>query len=186
MENFLSIASDPWLGISPHDTLAGVCSHCYTQIALGMLAKLAVSCKRYRKCSLHVCMVLDKYTALARSCTDIKQKPRTTVRLIARDDMISRHDIRHAFSNRLHYSSCFVAKHAREEPFWIVAIKRVRVCVTQSSGNNLDSYLSCAWRGDGHVCYFKWLFRSPCHCRFASDGLANCILHMKAMPLVSQ
>ena len=95
--------------------------------------------------------------------------------------MISRHDIRHAFSDRLHHSSCFMAKDTREESFWVVAIKRVRVRVAQRSCYDLYSYLSCLWRSDGHVCYFKWLFRSPCHRRFASDGLADCILHMKTL-----
>lgn len=136
-----------------------------------------------------MCDIVQTYTYLTDSrfaaglCwhTESKQKTRTTVRLIAWDDMVSRHNILHAFSDRFYHSSCFMAKHTGEEALRVVAIKRVRIRVAQRSGYNLNTHFSSFWRSDVHVCYFQWLLCSPCHGSFASDGLTDRILYMKTL-----
>jgi hypothetical protein len=87
-------------------------------------------------------------------CKKAKHGPRTTVRLIARDDMVSRSNIRDAFSNGFYHASCFMTKHTRKKTLWVVPVERIRIRIAESSCYNLHSYFSWTWRCNADICDF--------------------------------
>mmetsp|Transcript_31059 Transcript_31059/g.51217 ORF Transcript_31059/g.51217 Transcript_31059/m.51217 type:complete len:289 (-) Transcript_31059:49-915(-) len=95
------------------------------------------------------------------------------LRGVAGDDLVARLQPRDAFADALHHRTGFVAQDAGEEPFWVLARKRVDVGVTQGVGMHLQSHFPWTRGGDCDLLHPD-VVHPASHGSLALDGLARC------------
>mmetsp|Transcript_100958 Transcript_100958/g.308727 ORF Transcript_100958/g.308727 Transcript_100958/m.308727 type:complete len:260 (+) Transcript_100958:803-1582(+) len=99
----------------------------------------------------------------------------TAIRLVARDDVIARQELRDALADALDDARGLVAQDAREQALWVVPVEGVGVGVTQRHSHVLNPHLALLRRAHLHLHQRQRLLGRKGDSRKAFDLLARCL-----------
>ena len=92
-------------------------------------------------------------------------------RWIKRSTGLTRFNSCYSFSYTFNSAASFMSKNNRKLSLRVIAAKSVTVCVTDTSSDNLDAYLTSFGWCHFNCFYRKWFTSLPGYCRTAGYGL---------------